>query len=452
MSTVAAIPPVLLDHIFSFLAKPEQDIGARKVCKTFQHAPFPVPKGPQSLVSRGKITMGQGEYAVFHKLPTGEKRPLSSETFEKVYKILLRHSPFALASKCADRYELLIANLKKIDPTLEAVFISRTLYELVFVRKCIQEDLRQESFCPELDYQKISPEIFGNNEGRYLDFLRVRNEDRLRRKCWHVCYFTDVGENEHIGVKNVAYRLNNIVLKAFDPPSGGFTYQELSVLAEKEIEFLKNHYKNGLNVLQGWLKGKTVKSIIDCNASGPAINFCFDSVRGSIKPLGIRNEKDAQIIRDAVALDCSRIAQRSFFLYRGAELQKDSVSCWDNENVPYSLSYGSSLFAGFLYDVGATAFYFMRNGENGYAVPVPFDQVNSSVFFAPTTHFVAQLFGDGEIFHGRTKAWKGFDVMKIAGVNSGKNSHKRDHLSSDLSKEELHAQFKAYKSKAIQLK
>jgi hypothetical protein len=86
-------------------------------------------------ISPDKITMGQGEYIVFHKFPTGEKQPLSPETFEQVYKVLLQYSPAALTNngsekaleECANRYELLKAKLKEIDPTLEAVFITRTL-------------------------------------------------------------------------------------------------------------------------------------------------------------------------------------------------------------------------------------------------------------------------------------------------------------------------------------
>ena len=70
----------------------------------------------------------------------------------------------------------------------------------------------------------------------------------------------------------------------------------------------------------------------------------------------------------------------------------------------------------------------------------------------PTTHTVAQLFGDGEIFHARTKAWKDFDVKKIGGMNIGANGHMRDHLTSNLSQIELNSQFKAYKNKALQLK
>lgn len=420
---------------------------------------------PKSLINRvsdveispDKISMGQGEYIVFHKLATGEKSPLKPEIFEKVYKVLLQYSPTALANECANRYELLKAKLKEIDPTLEAVFVPRTLYELVFIRKCIQEDLKQHKICSELDpglHENNLLWMFDNDVTKYQEYLEKRQAYRVKRKCWHLCHFTDAdaGNNQHAGVKEVAYRLNKVMLKAFDPASEGFTHKELSALAEKEIEFLKAHYKNDLETTEKLQKGEKVEPIRSLNTPGPTTNFGASESRGFIKPMGIRNETDAQIIRDAIALECSKIAQHSLFLYRGADFQKDAASSWKDKDKPYSLSYGSSLFAGCLFDGGATAFHYMRNGQNAYAIPVPFDQLNDSPFFVPTTHTVAQLFGDGEIFHARTKVWKDYDLTKIGGMNIGANGRKRDHLRSNLSKEELSAQFKAYKDKAFQLK
>lgn len=413
-------------------------------------------------VSPDKLTMGQGEYVVFHQLPTGEKRQLSSETFEQIYAVLTQHSPAALINsgsekateECANRYELIKAKLKEIDQTLEAVFIPKTLYELIFIRKCIQEDLKHKEICSELEpsSHKTSLQTFKNDEAKYQEFISEQNEKRLKRKCWHLCYFTDMGDNEHAGVKHVAYRLNKAILKAFDPSCEGFTFKEFSAFAEKEIEFLKNHYKNGLESIKKLKNGEHVEVVFCDGTPGPTTNFGFEENRRRIRPMGIRNEIDAQVIRNAIALDCSRIAQHSFFLYRGAIFRKDSISCWSDKNTPYSLSYGSSLFAGCIFDGGATAFRYMRNGKNAYAIPVPFDQLNHSLFFIPTTHTVAQLFGCGEIFHARTKAWKGFDVRKIRGMNIGANSDVRDHLQSNLSKEELSTQFKIYKNNAFQLK
>lgn len=435
------------------------------------HNQSPSPS-PKSLINRvdnlemssGKVTMGQGEYVLFHKLPTGEKRLLSPETFEQVYHVLLQHSPAALVNSgpekaseaCGNRYELVKAKLKEIDPTLEAIFIPRTLYELFFIRKCIEEDLKHKEICPLLSpffhTRNVNSLVFKGDQRKYEEFLKDKEITQKQRKCWHLCYFTDAGDSKHAGVKQVAYRLNQVLVKALNPSNEGFTHREFSAFAEKEIDFLKTHYKNGLEIEKKRRGGEKVEEIGDCSTPGPTTNFGCESTRGSIKPMGIRNQADAQIIRDAIALDCSKIAQDCFFLYRGADFQKDSTSCWSDKNTPYSLSFGSSLFAGCLYDGGATAFHYMRNGKNGYAIPVPFDQLNKSPFFAPPTHPIAQLFGHGEIFHARTKAWKDFDVNAIQGMNTGGNSHVRNHLKSNLSKEELASQFQTYKNNAFQLK
>ena len=168
--------------------------------------------------------------------------------------------------------------------------------------------------------------------------------------------------------------------------------------------------------------------------------------------MGIRDDQDAQIIRDAVALECSALAARSLFIYRGANYNKDSVKAWNNRDKAYSLSYGSSLFAGCIFDGGATAFHYMRNGTNGYAIAVPYDQLSNSPFFIPTTHTTTQCFGDGEIFHARSKAWKNFDYKNIDGINLGANMNSLDHLESNLEKKEMTTQFKSYKRSAFILK
>ena len=91
--------------------------------------------------------------------------------------------------------------------------------------------------------------------------------------------------------------------------------------------------------------------------------------------------------------------------------------------------------------------------EQGYAIQVPYNQLNSSPFYIPPTHTIAQLFGHGEFFHGRTKAWKDSDIQNMRGIDTlGENyQDRRDDLHSDLSREELVNQFKKYKEEAILL-
>ena len=134
-------------------------------------------------ISQDKITMGQGEYVAFHKLPSGEKKELSPETFEQVYKILVHYSPAALinsgseqASKdCANRYESIKSKVKEIDSSLEIIFVPRTLIELIFIRKCIKEDLKHKGICSSLS--KLEQGYFNHPE-KYRIFKNEEPEER----------------------------------------------------------------------------------------------------------------------------------------------------------------------------------------------------------------------------------------------------------------------------------
>jgi hypothetical protein len=411
--------------------------------------PFPA---PQRLVNRvgnievstDKITTGQGEYVVFHKMPNGEKKELSRETFEKAYTILNSHSPLAImnsgvenaAEKCANRYQLIKAQIKDLDPTLEAIFVPRTLYELIFIRKCIQEDMKNEKNCIYLDSNNhaLNLDFFKGNQQKFGEFSRDKENQQAKRKCWHLCHFSNEGDNEHPKLKDVVFRMNKVIIKALNLPAEGFTHQEYQSFVDKEIQFLNNHYKQGVGA-------ERVK--------GPTTNFGVDKNTTS---MCIRNKADAKIIQDAVTLECSKAAQHALFLFRGANFNKDSVISWTDRQISYSLSYGSSLFAGCLFDGGATAFYYMRKEKNAYALPVSFEQVTSSPFYVPRTNTAVQLFGDGETFHARTKAWKDYDLQHIEGINFGDNFMERDHLKSELSQAELISQFEHYKKNAVQLK
>lgn len=406
--------------------------------------------------------MGQGEYIAFHKLPNGEKEELSRDTFEQVYKILNHYSPAAIinrgsdkaAEECSYRYELIKTKIKEIDSTLEVVFIPRTLYELIFIRKCIKEDLKHGNICSFLEPSDHKPSRLRHLNGdqdQIKKYLEAESLEKAQRKCWHLAYFEDAGDNEDQNVKDVAFRLNKVIIKTLSPSSEGFTYQEISILAEKEIQFLKKYREKCSENFEKRKNDKNVHLIFSTSTPGPTTNFGYDF--SCIKTMSIQNDTDAQLVRNAIALDCSKIAQHSFFLYRGSKFEKDSVVSLEDKDIAYSDSFGTSLFAGCIYDPGATAMYYMLNKKNdAYAISVPFTQLHLSPFYIPPTNTVAQLFGYGETFHSRTKAWKDFDLKKIDGINCAANHDKRDHLKSDLSKDEFIAQFQSYKNRAIQLK
>jgi hypothetical protein len=402
------------------------------------------------------VTMGHGEYVVFHQLPNGKRKEVSAKTFEQVYGILSQYSPTAMHSEgieaCKNRYELIKNKIKKIDPTLEAVFIPRTLYELIFIEKCIEEDVKHNSICAQIkdSWYARSLEDFDGDESTYNDFLAKRKAYQKTRKCWHLCYFNDAGNVQHTGVKELAFRLNHTIFKRFMPSSKGFTKDELSAFAETEINFLKTHHTNMTQLLENSkAQGKSPKLWMRVEPAGPTVNFGYEvhNNRG-ITPMCIRNEIDAQIIRNALDLECSKVAQSALILYRGSNSKFDSTEDGDN---PHSLSLGTSLFAGCIYDVTATAFFYMRTRPNGYAITVPLEKIKDSLFHVPNDHAIAQLLSQGESFHPRTKGWKGCDLNKIQGID-GVTNVKREDLKSNLSRQEVKVEFQNYCNQAVQLK
>jgi hypothetical protein len=407
--------------------------------------------------------MGQGEYIVFHKLENNEKRELDEETFEQVYAILNEFSPAAIMNRGSEkateesmnRYEIIRSKVKEIDSTLEIVFVPRTLHELIFIRECINEDLKLGKVCEFQDKSLggLELDLKRENEEIYNEWIVKKEIKQKERKCWHLCCFEGVGDDNHAGVKKVAFRLNQIVIDTLQPSEDGFTHLEISKKAGKEIEFLKTYYLKVSEDLEKISKGEKISIISSCVLQGPTTTFGSESIRGGIKPMGIRNDWDAQIILNAIALECSKIAEKSFLLYRGSNFKEDSVVEGGEGDWTKSLSYGSSLFAGVIFDGGATAFHYIRNEKNnGYVVSVPFDQLNRSPFFIPPTNFISQLFAHGEMFHGRTKAWKDCENGKIQGIVLDDYGSKNKSHISELDKEDFIKEFEMYKDQAIQLK
>lgn len=408
-------------------------------------------------ISESKITAGQGEYIVFHLLEDGERRQVSKETFEKVYEALTYYAPTSIIKRrspkaeeeCSKRYQLTRKKVQQIDPSLEIAFVPRTLYDLIFIRKCIEEDVKHNNICPYSHYQrhKMKPEFFEDQQ-HYEAFLVKKSVIQEVRRCWHLCYFEHVEDHTHPHLSKIAYLLNRAAVKTLSPSIKGFTHEQLSYHAEKEIEFLKAHYIKGLGEMQK--KKNQEKSLFTCD---PGVNLkltlTYNFGFNGVQSLAITNDANAQIVRNALTLECSEMALKKLFIYRGADLEKDlPFSIADN---PYSLSYGSSLFAGCVYDPGATAFNYMRYKENAYAIPIPFEQLEESPFFVPTPG-VGQNYGNGEAFHARTKSWKDADLENIQGMCGVAGGHEREHLKSNLSRTQLIAQFNRFKQQSIQLK
>lgn len=121
----------------------------------------------------------------------------------------------SVEEQCAKRYETMREKVKEIDPSLEIAFIPRTLYDLFFIQQTIQEDISLKTICCYTDkkYHTYTAEDMGG-EDKLKKFQDKMRKDQAEHQCWHLCYFDDAGNNHHTGVKEVAYRLNQVIVNS----------------------------------------------------------------------------------------------------------------------------------------------------------------------------------------------------------------------------------------------
>ena len=201
-----------------------------------------------------------------------------------------------------------------------------------------------------------------------------------------------------------------VVLEAWLPRTSHLEY---------EIMFYQDYYHK-------------VETPNNCNHPGPTTNFNIESRRGSIRPCGIKDQSHINIIRRVCQLECSLLAQTHILLYRGAKLSEDDVI---RNNSIYSLSFGTSLFAGIFYDGAATAFHFIRNDNcDAYCIPILYKKIEQSCFYIPQDNTICQLFGKGEVFHARTKLHDDFNNKSCPGIYCFYNWDKIPTIRSNLSR------------------
>ena len=153
-----------------------------------------------------QIRNGYGEFVVFHHHPDKSKTPLSKEEFKQAYTILNEHAPDKMKSEAyANRDVQIRARLReKISQDCDIAFIPRTLYELILIRKGLEEESRDpQKICGvktlnkdillNMDAVQITEDeirftVFGNTTDRKVVKKAIKDS-----KCWHRCYFDDWG-------------------------------------------------------------------------------------------------------------------------------------------------------------------------------------------------------------------------------------------------------------------
>jgi hypothetical protein len=153
-----------------------------------------------------------------------------------------------------------------------------------------------------------------------------------------------------------------------------------------------------------------------------------------------------------IKLESSELATSSILLCRASKYETDSVRHLQKTDEGISLSFGTSLFAGAMYDVGAMVWNLLRD-RSAYVIPVPIEQFSLSGIYFPPSNTICQLFGKGEVFHARTmvpvgqKRVHGIDPLGMLG-----NLCNIDHLYTTMSLSEIEAGFDKLKKDAVNIR
>lgn len=370
-----------------------------------------------------KIRNGYGEFIAYHE-KEGIKSPLNKKEFKKAYDILNRFTASKLNSNDYESRHLKILNCVKneISQDCKIVFIPRTLCELILVRKCLEEENKNHGCLVRdinIDILKNNVVAITDDKIKYIfrDAIPIKKvkEWIKTNKCWHRCYFNNAGNNQHPDVEKIAYKFHKEILKnpKFQKVNNDFSFNDLLSYTKRELQNIHNY---------NWL---------------------------------IKTGEDEKLILKCITIECSQISQRSVLLYRGANFSQDNCKS-KLTHAPYSLSYGTGLFAGYLYESnygvnGAMAFDYMHKDSNdAYVSTVSVDDFHTSPVYVPGTNTYCQFAGYGEIFHARSKGWKSFDIQKMRGFQQGEI--RRNHLISSLTEKELTTKFDQIKKNSILLK
>jgi hypothetical protein len=431
---------------------------------------------------------------LFNRSSVGEV--VSREIFDQAYEILCEaYTPH----NKENLYASLRGRIQQIDPDLDIAFIPRTLYELLFIHAAIKEEIgerdgfgeRKDMVCwpvrnylnnpsqkkPFLFFELFfrfdgksseefvaymnSDDFFETEEANYIPESRptlpqkethwkeawrkriITQREKFMvscQKCWHICHFTDKipGNSSHSYVQLLAYRLNNLLIETMKP-TRCFSGQQLSSFLEKEIVFYKNHCRD-------WSKRKLGEVLLAQNFSddrgGPGCSLAFSS-------LGIGNDITAQVLRNALALECNEIAKNAFILYRGANTDLSMITHFldTSHSHIHTFSFGTGLFSGILYDSTAAPFYFTVDYTDTLTIVIPYGEYAESPFHIPSTHPVVQIASSGEFWHPRSKIPKTvIDEENLSGIFNYESQKKQapTEFFSNLSAKETYEKLSRY--------
>ncbi|MFI5344316.1 MAG: hypothetical protein ACHQUC_08865 [Chlamydiales bacterium] len=380
-----------------------------------------IPSRNPTLSIPAHVECGYGEYIVHRVNADGKAENIDPATFDKIYtKIFLTAiKPAKNPMTAIERNAFFKREIKQLDPTLKVTFVPRILLEFLFIHRCIKEDMAAKSICPfsskDIWERYLTKEEDWNYfEGSYSDRNKWE-KTRDERGCWHAGCYRDRAKVKGASMRQLAHRFNGMLIDELGPKGGAFTFSELQDLTEKEITYLRKHNNKRYHAerLNRYERG----------ATGPTVNFCYEAAYGGhvpADPLGIHDEMHCKIIRNTLALDCSRLAQTSsHIVYRGASRASDLLGKGERR-----LSFGTGLLAGGVFDGHGAAFHHARKRENdAYAIAIPKENLQDSPIVTPSTDVLSGMLEYGEFFHSSSKVCQsevqrtdGYLIPRVHGI------------------------------------
>lgn len=356
------------------------------------------------------VTNGYGEFVISRSESDLQgKGKITLELYLKVYRIFQKHQATALCKTplaYQNRDGAIQREVAALDPSLRVTFIPRTLYELIFLRKAIEEEVKMGVPC-----------MSKRDHAAVENSAKDAPKDKLANCKWHRCCFCHSGDPEDDKLQRMAFRLNQVIVRRLTlGKNAALTLRAIQSAVDRELGFFKQHVVQFAKKKTDYFKVKTDPGFWNTTV---AQSFLIDDIGGHVDLLSIHTDEHRAIVRNAVMLECSKVAQTTLLLYRGGEPKKDHPVLEEGEakaKKAYSLSFGTGLFAGAVYDSGATPFHYIRQPQrDGYVVPIPLEKVSaaiqqersSSLSYVPeNTNALCQLLAHGEHFHARTRIWR----------------------------------------------
>lgn len=427
---------------------------------------------------------GFGEYLAYRINSEGIKESVTQDEYKIIFEIIenirsLKGDQFPENRHCYLKTKI----QEKLGSEIQIAFIPRSLYELIYLQECVQEDLNNGncglSFAigtEQLWYDikvETQKQEYGIDDKIKTEERWSKNEAKiqeiLKTHFWQHCKFSDTDYKINLALNDsdcrqeyiqmVAARLNKVALEKFNfqnENAEGFSFLEIEQVTKTCLDFFKdisletsaNHHK--------------ALSIEDNNYGYPRASMAKVFATDLSWPLRIKEKGHEQIVNKAIKLECSVEAINHLILYRGSKNSEDAVlinsyffvnNCVIEKPLQHSLSFGS-LLGGALYDRGACAFKFMRSPENdalAYVVPLNKLLEGKTPFTIPNVHPLITMMSWGEYFHGRTFVCENDPIGLIRGFGARSDTRAINVLPSfnktDQTQEDLRRKFDKYKAK-----